>query len=175
MNPIREHMVSKIAAAFEGDQTPENIIKNIEKGVFNWSIGHVKTLCHTIPSWENPLFREVYKRKALSIIYNLKDARSHLKIRLLKGKLKTRDLSTMKPFELWPTGPYDQRKRQRECDELRKRLANDKEEAEDFEGAFKCGKCKSKRTKYYQMQTRSADEPMTTFVNCINCGKRWRC
>ena len=40
---------------------------------------------------------------------------------------------------------------------------------------FKCRKCKSNECTYYQMQTRSADEPMTTFVSCINCGNRWKC
>jgi transcription elongation factor S-II len=30
---------------------------------------------------------------------------------------------------------------------------------------FKCGKCKQRKTKYFQMQTRSADEPMV----CIFC------
>ena len=40
---------------------------------------------------------------------------------------------------------------------------------------FTCGKCKSNECTYYQMQTRSADEPMTTFVTCINCGNRWKC
>jgi transcription elongation factor S-II len=40
---------------------------------------------------------------------------------------------------------------------------------------FTCRKCKSKECNYYQMQTRSADEPMTTFVSCINCGSRWKC
>lgn len=39
---------------------------------------------------------------------------------------------------------------------------------------FKCGRCKQRRCKYYQMQTRSADEPMTTFVTCVNCGNRWK-
>lgn len=39
---------------------------------------------------------------------------------------------------------------------------------------FKCGRCQQRRCKYYQMQTRSADEPMTTFVTCVNCGNRWR-
>ena len=45
---------------------------------------------------------------------------------------------------------------------------------EHFEGVFKCGRCKSKKTTYYQMQTRSADEPMTTFVTCLECEKRWK-
>ena len=39
---------------------------------------------------------------------------------------------------------------------------------------FQCGKCKQRKTIYYQMQTRSADEPMTTFVSCVNCGNRWK-
>lgn len=39
---------------------------------------------------------------------------------------------------------------------------------------FKCGKCHHRKTTYYQLQTRSADEPMTTFVTCVNCGHKWR-
>ena len=174
MNAIRTHVVSKISDAFDGDSEKENIIKNIEKGIFNWSINRAKE-SDQVPSWENRYFKELYKNKALSIIHNLKEPRSHLKVRVLDGDVKTRDLSTMKADELWPTGPYDQEKRQLEYDELRKRLAKEKDDAEDFVGMFTCGKCKSKRTKYYQMQTRSADEPMTTFVTCINCGKRWKC
>jgi DNA-directed RNA polymerase subunit M/transcription elongation factor TFIIS len=38
---------------------------------------------------------------------------------------------------------------------------------------FVCGKCKSRKCSYYQLQTRSADEPMTTFVTCTNCNNRW--
>lgn len=39
---------------------------------------------------------------------------------------------------------------------------------------FTCGKCKQKKVSYYQMQTRSADEPLTTFCTCENCGNRWK-
>jgi len=42
-------------------------------------------------------------------------------------------------------------------------------------GIFECGRCKSYKTTYYQLQTRSADEPMTTFVTCVNCNKKWKC
>ena len=41
--------------------------------------------------------------------------------------------------------------------------------------SFTCRQCKSNKCSYYQMQTRSADEPMTTFVSCITCGARWKC
>ena len=40
---------------------------------------------------------------------------------------------------------------------------------------FKCRKCKKRECSYYQLQTRSADEPMTTFVTCLNCGNNWKC
>ncbi len=42
------------------------------------------------------------------------------------------------------------------------------------EGALKCIRCGSNKTYYYQLQTRSADEGMTTFYTCAECGKRWK-
>ena len=39
---------------------------------------------------------------------------------------------------------------------------------------FKCYKCKKRLCTYYQLQTRSADEPMTTFITCLSCGNRWK-
>lgn len=40
--------------------------------------------------------------------------------------------------------------------------------------ALTCGKCKQKKVSYTQAQTRSADEPMTTFCECMVCGHRWK-
>tara|TARA_B110000208_G_scaffold187498_1_gene245581 strand:- start:128 stop:610 length:483 start_codon:yes stop_codon:yes gene_type:complete len=39
---------------------------------------------------------------------------------------------------------------------------------------YTCRKCKQSRCIVHQKQTRSADEPMTTFVNCIVCGYAWK-
>lgn len=39
---------------------------------------------------------------------------------------------------------------------------------------FTCGRCKSNKCTYYQLQTRSCDEPMTTFVRCTGCGHNWK-
>jgi transcription elongation factor S-II len=40
---------------------------------------------------------------------------------------------------------------------------------------FTCRKCKGNQCTYYQMQTRSADEPMTCYISCCICGNRWKC
>ena len=37
-----------------------------------------------------------------------------------------------------------------------------------------CPKCTNRRAYYQQLQIRSADEPMTTFYKCTECGHRWR-
>ena len=37
-----------------------------------------------------------------------------------------------------------------------------------------CPKCTNRRAYYQQLQIRSADEPMTTFYKCTECGFRWR-
>lgn len=40
--------------------------------------------------------------------------------------------------------------------------------------SHKCSKCKERNCSFQQRQTRSSDEPMTTFVTCHSCGHRWR-
>lgn len=39
---------------------------------------------------------------------------------------------------------------------------------------FRCRKCKENKCTYYEQQTRCADEPMTKFIKCCNCGFEWR-
>ncbi|BDD60712.1 RNA polymerase III C11 subunit [Monascus purpureus] len=34
--------------------------------------------------------------------------------------------------------------------------------------------CGGDRAYFFQLQIRSADEPMTTFLKCTKCGARWR-
>uniref|UniRef100_A0A7S3NK08 Transcription elongation factor S-II n=1 Tax=Aureoumbra lagunensis TaxID=44058 RepID=A0A7S3NK08_9STRA len=45
---------------------------------------------------------------------------------------------------------------------------------DESKGMFQCAKCKSKRISNHAKQTRSADEPMTQFFECADCGNRWR-
>ena len=48
------------------------------------------------------------------------------------------------------------------------------QEIKSISDALRCGKCGQKKVSYTQAQTRSADEPMTTFCTCTNCGNRWK-
>ena len=48
------------------------------------------------------------------------------------------------------------------------------QEEKSISSALECGKCRQKKVSYTQAQTRSADEPMTTFCTCENCGNRWK-
>ena len=51
-----------------------------------------------------------------------------------------------------------------------------KEEIESEEGSFVCPKCNKNQTRHYQVQLRSADEPMSIIIHCKNkeCRHRWR-
>jgi DNA-directed RNA polymerase subunit M/transcription elongation factor TFIIS len=41
-------------------------------------------------------------------------------------------------------------------------------------GFFRCSRCRLNHTTYYEQQTSGADEAMTVFICCQNCGKTWK-
>lgn len=91
--------------------------------------------------------------------------------------IRPADICNLSPDQMWSGGPYDKALKVLNKKDQEKQLTKAKLELalnDDMEGMFTCGKCKSKKTHYYQMQTRSADEPMTTFVTCLNCDHRWK-
>ncbi|KAH9058951.1 hypothetical protein EDB83DRAFT_2675673 [Lactarius deliciosus] len=51
-------------------------------------------------------------------------------------------------------------------------LAADEQQPET--DAFQCGRCKQRKCRYRQVQTRSDDGPMPIFVTCINCNHKWK-
>eukprot|EP00955_Chlamydomonas_euryale_P096490 365014-Chlamydomonas_euryale.AAC.14 len=63
------------------------------------------------------------------------------------------------------------------CMQIREHMKNEAVRGQNQQAStdmFQCSKCRQRKCTYYQMQTRSADEPMTTFVTCVNCNNRWK-
>jgi len=143
---------------------------NVEKTIYNWAVKSFEN-----PSWENKLFVSKYKHKVFSITFNLEQKSNYEMLNNIKGKvIDFKKIVYMKPEEIWPVGPVAIQIKQNTINE--ERLEMSAKEFDDFDdGLFKCGKCKKNKTTYYQLQTRSADEPMTTYVTCLNCNKNWKC
>jgi len=113
-----------------------------------------------------------YKNQIRSRVFNLKDKKNGgLREGLLLGSITAQRLAVMTSAEM----ASDEVKKEREA--FIKEGINDSALAV-AEGTkstlIKCGGCGKSNTTYHQAQTRSADEPMTTFVLCNECGKRWK-
>ena len=153
MDPIRVYARSKLADACELACTDPKII-NMEISVNNW-VREQTPNAGSEASWENPKFRRRYKQRIMSILFNL--GKNPDLVNLIKErKVKAQDIGGMPPEKLWPEGPHAKTMKQRRDVEATRELLKIKED-EAYEGLLTCPKCKSKKTSYYQMQTRSAD------------------
>ena len=161
---FRNNIVSKLNEWTKN----ERISKNLERGIYNFAIKYSKEKS-IVRKWENAAFSQIYIDRLRSIYRNLK-SNPELTEALQQFKFKAHTLAFMTHQEM--------------CPERWKVLIQSKKLKEENIYApkldantdnFTCRRCKSKRCSYYQLQTRSADEPMTTFVTCIECGNRWKC
>jgi transcription elongation factor S-II len=144
----------------------EKLATNLEKGIYNFAIKEANNR-KIIKKWENPHFVQLYLDRLRSICVNLKnpDLLDHLK----RGEISPQSLAFMTHQEMNPA-------RWRIL--IDQKITRDANKFTDNIRAstdmFTCKKCKSKRCTYYELQTRSADEPATIFVTCIDCGKHWK-
>ncbi|CAN1303239.1 Transcription elongation factor TFIIS [Linum perenne] len=112
------------------------------------------------------------KSKYRSIIFNLKDPKNpDFRRKVLLGQVKPEMVITMTPEDM----ASDERKQ--EIEQIKQKALFESERggpAKATTDQFKCGRCGERKCTYYQMQTRSADEPMTTYVTCVNCDNHWK-
>jgi DNA-directed RNA polymerase subunit M/transcription elongation factor TFIIS len=150
----------------------ENITFKIERSIYNKTLEIAKEK-DIDPSWGNQMFRRCYISISKTIYVNL-DNSSYVKnkkfIELIKsGKINAEKVGFMTPQEMFPEQwkllMDDKFKRDAHMFEIDKSGATDQ---------FLCRKCKKRECVFYEMQTRSADEPMSIFITCLNCGNKWR-
>lgn len=146
--------------------------QDMEIGIYNYCIQESGKR-NIARNWKNPKFLKLYMEKTRSIISNI-DENSYLDNKKLVSRLKDKEftpheLPFMKPEnvhpERWSTT----------VDTLMKKLKNSYENKPmAMTDMFKCGRCKKRECTFYEFATRSADEPMTLFIRCVNCGNSWR-
>lgn len=143
----------------------EKLATNLEKAIFNYAIkeaNHRKI----IKKWENPNFKQLYVDRLRSIYLNLNDS---IIEQLKTNELKPQTYAFMTHQEMNP-----ERWKSLIEDKIKRDASKFKTNIEASTDMFICKKCKSKKCTYYELQTRSADEPATIFITCLDCGKHWK-
>jgi DNA-directed RNA polymerase subunit M/transcription elongation factor TFIIS len=167
LNEYRISIVGLFTKVFD-----EEIAGNLEESLFNY-ICEKSFERKIIRKWDNQFFRKMYFNKARSLYTNL-DENSYVKNTYLisqinSGEIEIEKIPYMNYQEMFP----EHWKRLLDEKYKREKLLYE-EKMEAMTDQFKCGRCKSKKCTYYELQTRSADEAMTTFISCLNCGNRWK-
>ena len=144
----------------------DNLCTNLEKGVFNYAIKEANSK-KIIKKWENPYFVQLYLDRLRSLYLNLKN--EELLSQLKNKEITPQTFAFMTHQEMNPEHWRVLIDKKIKLD-ANKYTTNIKASTD----MFTCKKCKSKRCTYYELQTRSADEPATIFVTCLDCGKNWK-
>jgi transcription elongation factor S-II len=165
---IRDELHNKLytSDSSENIDSEHVICSNMEKGVYNYTIKEA-TRRKIIKKWENPVFVQLYVDKLRSIYVNLDQ--TNFRKQIQDGDVTPQNVAFMTHQEINPEqwkGWID-KKMKRDASKF-----NDNIQAST--NMYTCKKCRSTRCTYYEMQTRSADEPATIFVTCLDCGKHWR-
>ncbi len=143
----------------------EKATLNLEKGIFNYSLKEAEQR-KIVKKWDNKFFVQIYLNHLKSILNNLTE--KWIK-EINSGSIQPHKIAFMTHQELnhekWSELIEAKSKRDKNKFEVNIAASTD---------TFTCRKCKGNQCTYYQMQTRSADEPMTCYISCCNCGNRWK-
>jgi DNA-directed RNA polymerase subunit M/transcription elongation factor TFIIS len=149
---IRDNIINELNVFFN-----QLVSTDIENSIYNVTMEYCKL--HQIECcWDNILFKHVYVLKSKNLYFRIRNSK------VIQENIKNNTLDPCKLGyihfeEFYPNTEYEQ-----------------KDEAiYQEDGMFKCRRCKSLKTTYYSLQTRSSDEPMTCFVTCTECKNRWKC
>ncbi|KAK0384104.1 hypothetical protein NLU13_8193 [Sarocladium strictum] len=115
---------------------------------------------------------DAYKKKIRSLFTNLKGkTNAALGLRVMSGDISPQKFVTMTDDDLKSD---HQKQLEIELEKENMKKAQVPMAEKSISDSLECGKCKQKKVSYTQAQTRSADEPMTTFCECLHCGNRWK-
>lgn len=161
LNDTREKVYDKL---FQHIQN-EEIVREVEKGIVDYTCNHLRTKYPTQEmSWNNKTTRRIYLRKYRSMIFNIDSIKTHLSNGILPSDIPYMNYYEINP-DVWKDILNNTKRR-----EIASLVAyNDTV----CDGLLTCFECKSKKTRYTTMQTRSGDEATTIYARCCECGHVW--
>ena len=162
----------KYVDLFIKELNDEKISRQIERSVFNYVI-NLSEQKNIKKNWSNPVFKKLYISKIISLYSNIKsDSYIHnmeFKNKILNKEIDYKNIAKMSSYDIYPEIWKELFEEKSRKDKLKYEF-----KPEAMTDIFKCRKCGSRSCSYYELQTRSADEPMTQFVNCLDCNNRWK-
>jgi len=136
----------------------KTLSSKLEDSIYRWTEDYMET--NITPAF---MFENFYQDKFSDILKNLDPKNNSYLLEAVKSnKIKPEDIAFLKPEEIYPEkfeAILNKRK-------LEKAIKDNKATTD----AFKCPKCKARKATIDQKQVRAGDEPMTTFVTCVECG-----
>jgi DNA-directed RNA polymerase subunit M/transcription elongation factor TFIIS len=150
-NVFVEHLLrDRVREKFESEEIEHAILNRCVNDAQKWFVDI---------DWNNPVFVDMYRSRAVSLY----------PYREMAANMTPTDFVDSTAVDL---NPKRWKEMIQKIIDKEKAMYSKKSTASIF---MFCSSCKKKtRCDYYQLQTRSADEPMTTFVTCLECDKRWK-
>jgi DNA-directed RNA polymerase subunit M/transcription elongation factor TFIIS len=167
----RKKILGTLSKLFRDLLSPAEL-HNLERCIYNGAIRRASQR-HIGKVWTHTPFLELYIMFAKQISVNLLPTayvnNTELFAKYKAGEVTFKDISEMDSYQLfedrWKDCFLEQQIREKRQLEGNKAMATDR---------FLCKRCHKRECTYYELQTRSADEPMTIFITCLNCGKHWK-
>lgn len=161
---FRKNVSDKLGAIVKDD----TIGINLEKAVYNYAIreaGHKKI----IKKWANPSFSQMYVDHLRSVFLNMKN--ENILAQIMSKELAPHTYVFMTHQEMKPER-WSELLEKKNIIDANKYTSN----VEASTDLFTCPKpkCRSRRCTYYTLQVRSADEPESVFITCLDCGTNFR-
>jgi len=137
-----------------------DVSTKIENSIFEFSLVNV-----TMNNYSNMFFSPIYNCKANSLLNYLRknNYKNNLMESLISKSIKPEFVAFMSPEQLDPQSWEHITNKKRINEEIQNNMA--------VSDLYKCRRCGESKCRISQMQTRSCDEPITTFVVCLNCKK----
>jgi len=161
---FRNNIVNKINEIVNDEKKS----MNIEKSVYNYSIKEANIM-KVVKKWDNEYFVIIYSNRLRSIYNNMKNNSQFLN-KIINNEISYKELESLTHQEIDVEHREELIKEKIKMD---KKLFDEKK-IESMSDMIKCRKCKGRECTYYELQTRSCDEPATQYYTCLICDHKWK-